>query len=170
MGYMVVFMLLAFFFGGIGLLNWGMGMCAERFQARGRWQSLPGTIVRVERVYRRPSSPSPARSRHGANYHNFPWIRFYDPRGKEIVFRSELGDMGHTSRYWAGQSINVLYDPDGKIKPLIDSGWSIWFAPISMTFAALLFIVCAVGCSFLYKDRILETTFLGTLVKMFESL
>jgi hypothetical protein len=74
--------------------------------------------------------------------------------------------MGTPSRYRVGQQLEVLYDPDGEVSPLLNSWSGVWFGPVGMVFASVVFIGSAVICSILFRHRILDTTVLGSLYEM----
>lgn len=69
-----------------------------------------------------------------------PIIAFVKASGEQIEFRSEAGEYAATTKYRIGQSIDVLYDPDGVMPPMIDEWFARWGVHIVMIFGGLLFL------------------------------
>jgi len=85
---------------------------------------------------------------------NHPIIEFRNQRGELRSFKSELGDIGETSRYWPGQTVPVRYDPTDEMAPILDEGFGIWNTPLIFTAGALGFLFSAWLIWFGFGDRI----------------
>lgn len=118
MRYVVGLMMVGFFVSGAGLFLAGVWRIVARLRARGRMLRAEGEIVRIEMV-QKCTDYDMGRT---AEYH-YPEIRFYPAGGGEAKFLSEIGAGSRAKRYAVGQRIGVVYDPEGKVPPMIDS-WS----------------------------------------------
>ncbi|HKQ49732.1 MAG TPA: DUF3592 domain-containing protein [Phycisphaerae bacterium] len=138
MRYVVGLMLVAFFLTGVGLFVAGVRGLLHRFAARGRLRSAEGEIIRIEKRQEITDNEM----RRSAEYH-YPEIKFNPEEGGETIFLSEIGAGARALRYTVGQKIAVLYDPDGKIPPMIDSWAGIWGPYLVRTIAGPAFIFAA---------------------------
>lgn len=150
MRYVVGLMMVAFFLAGVGLFAAGVRELIRRFAARHRLRPAEGEIVRIEK---RQKCTDYEMGRT-AEYH-FPEVKFCPERGGETTFTSEIGAGARCSRYAVGQKIAVLYDPDGKIPPMIDSWAGIWGPHLVRTIAGPIFIFGALLIYWAFGDRIL---------------
>jgi len=89
-----------------------------------------------------------------SEYH-YPEIRFRDARGIEQTFLSEIGAGSTVRRYAIGQKIGVLYDPEGKVLPVINSWAGLWGPNLVRTIAGPLFIFGALLICWAFGDKIL---------------
>lgn len=150
MRYVVGLMMVAFLLGGLGLFAAGVGGLIRRFAVRGRLRPAEGEIVRIECR----QECTDYESGRTAEYH-FPEIRFRPERGGEMTFTSQIGAGARCSRYAVGQKIAVLYDPDGKIPPMIESWTGIWGPHLVRTIAGPIFICGAALIYWAFGDKIL---------------
>ena len=134
MRYVVGSMMVIFCLAGIGLFVSGVLGLARRFSARGRFRAAEGEIIRI---VKRQKSVDDNLGRT-AEYH-YPEIKFFREFGGETTFLSEIGAGSRAERYAVGQKIGVLYDPEEKIPPMIDSWTGIWGPSILKTIAGPLF-------------------------------
>jgi len=149
MRYVVGFMMVAFFLGGVGLFGYGARELIRRFAARGRLRRAEGEIVRIDIRHETTGSGSG----RTAEYH-YPEIRFDPGRGGEQAFLAEIGAGARARRYAVGQKIGVLYDPEGEVPPMIDSWAGIWFPHLVRAIVGPLFIGAAVFIYWGFGDRI----------------
>jgi hypothetical protein len=150
MRYVVGFMMVAFFLGGVGLFAAGVRGLIRRFAARRRLRPAGGEIVRIESRQVGVGSDSV----RTMEYH-YPEIRFRPEWGEETTFLSEIGAGAAAKRYAVGQKIAVLYDPGGEIPPMIDSWAGIWGPHLVRAIVGPLFIAAAVGIYWAFGDKIL---------------
>jgi hypothetical protein len=74
-----------------------------------------------------------------------PVVEFSLPSGEKVRFTSEFGSRpaGHQ----IGQSVNVRYDPADPQKAEIESGMTLWLAPVIYVFIGA--IACCLSITFL---------------------
>jgi uncharacterized protein DUF3592 len=149
MRYVVGLMMAGFLLAGIGLFAAGVLGLIRRFAARGRLRPAEGEIIRIEIRQKITDNEM----RRTADYH-YPEIRFYVEGVGEIIFLSDIGAGARASRYAVGQKIGVLYDPEEKVKPMIDSWAGIWFTPLLHTTVGPLFIFAALLIYYAFGDKI----------------
>lgn len=149
MRYVVGFMMVAFFLGGAGLFAAGVRGLIRRFAARRRLRPAQGEIVRIEKR----QEVTDNESGRTAEYH-YPEIKFRSESEGQKTFLSEIGAGARARRYTVGQTIRVLYDPDGEIPPMIDSWAGIWGPHLVRTIAGPLFICAALFIYWAFGDRI----------------
>ncbi len=150
MRYVVGLMMVAFFLAGVGLFVAGVRALIRRFAAWRRLRPAEGEIVWIEKR----QETTDYESGRTAEYH-FPEIKFRPERRGDQRFVSEIGAGARASRYAVGQKIAVLYDPDGKISPMIDSWAGIWGPHLVHTIAGPIFISGALLIYWAFGDRIL---------------
>ena len=93
--------------------------------------------------------------RRGSNLAHYPIIQYQNQMGETVSFRSEVGDMGQKSSYYQGQTLKILYDPEGQLSPMLDSWWGLWFPPTSITLGGLVFIGGSILIWVAFGDRIM---------------
>jgi hypothetical protein len=145
MRYLVGFMMFAFLLIGAGLLAAAVRDLILKLTRMIYFRRATGSVVKVERE-RELAQPDEFR-RRTTQYRFFPVIKFKHLSGREVTFRSEIGDGGETSRYRVGQRIAVVYDVDDKLPPMINSFAGVWL-PVLLTAAAGL--VFAGGAALIY--------------------
>jgi hypothetical protein len=149
MRYVVGFMMVVFFLGGVALFAAGVRGLVRRFAARRRLRPAEGEIVWIDS--RQVTMDS--ESGRTAEYH-YPEIRFRPESGDHITFLSEIGAGARAQRYAVGQKIAVLYDPDGEIPPMIDSWAGIWGPNLLRTIFGPIFVLGAVGIYWAFGDKV----------------
>ena len=149
MRYVVGFMMVVFFLGGVGLFATGALGLVRRFAARCRLRPAQGEIVGIDKR----QVVMDNESGRTAEYH-YPEIRFRPGSGVPQTFLSEIGAGARAERYAVGQKIAVLYDPDGEIPPMIDSWAGIWGPHLVRTIAGPLFVGAALFIYWAFGDRI----------------
>jgi hypothetical protein len=97
--------------------------------------------------------------RRGQNIAHYPVIHFLNDKGESVSFRSEMGDRGNTSKYYTGQVLPVLYDPEGEMAPIIDSWSGLWLLPVSLTVAGVVFVGGSFMMWFAFGERIMGGAF-----------
>ena len=127
--------MIVFFLIGCGLCAGGAWLGVARRREVERMIAVNGTVVGIHT--RHP--------RNSRSVYNFPVIQFRTLRGETRTFTSETGDASRASRYFLDQTIELLYDPEGTAKPLINSWWGVWSAPFFIVAGGLLFIVVALN-------------------------
>ena len=149
MRYVVGLMMVAFFLAGVGLFLAGVLGLIRRFVARRRLWPADGEIVRIEKR----QAVTNYESGRTAEYH-YPEIKFRPQRGGDQTFTSEIGVGSRASRYAVGQKIGVLYDPNGKIPPMIHSWAGIWATHLIHAIVGPLFVFGALLIYWAFGDRI----------------
>jgi len=137
MRYVVGLMMLAFLLGGGGLILAAVREFVLKLYRLSYFRRAMGSVVRVERERQ---LPQPGGFRHRrAQYRFFPVIKFKHLSGAEVVFRSEIGDGGTSSKYRVGQRIAVVYDVDDRLPPMINSFSGVWLPVILQAFGDRIF-------------------------------
>ena len=153
MRYIAGFMMFAFFLCGIGLVIAGVSEFILKFYRMTYFRRAMGSIVKVERKRQINHSDSGFRHRK-TQYNFFPVIKFKHLLGKEVIFQSETGDGGETSKYSVGQQIAVVYDVDNKLPPMINSFAGVWLPVILQTVGGIVFAGSAVMIYFAFGAKI----------------
>ena len=152
MRYIAGFMMFAFFLCGIGLVIAAVREFITKFYRMSYFRRALGIIVNVQRK-RQISQPDGFRHRK-TQYRFFPVIKFKHLSGEDVVFQSETGDSGETSKYSAGQRIAVVYDVDNKLPPMINSFAGVWLPVILQTVGGIVFAGSAVMIYFAFGAKI----------------
>ncbi len=150
MRYVVGSMMIIFFLAGVGLFVSGVGGLIRRFAGRGRLRRAEGEIIRIEKRQKEIDTEM----KRTAEYH-YPEIRFYVAGAGETTFLSEIGAGARAQRYAVGQKIGVLYDPEKKIPPMIDSWTGIWGPALVKTFFGPMFVIAALVIYWAFGEKIL---------------
>jgi hypothetical protein len=139
MQYIVGLMMVIFPLVGCFLIYSGLNEFLKRRERLEYMVRVEGAVMTVTR--KRQPGLIARKSRHQRQgWMFFPVIRFTAPSGEQITFESESGDGGQTSQYSAGQRLPVLYDPEGKLPPMIDSWWSVWGGAFFLVLGGAVFI------------------------------
>lgn len=149
MRYVVGLMMAGFLVAGVGLFVAGGFGLIRRFGARRRMRRVEGEIVWIDR---RQVCTDYDMGR-STEYH-YPEIRFNPHEGGETKFLSEIGAGSRTERYAVGQKIGVLYDPEGKVPPMIDSWEGKWGPHLVRTIVGPMLICVGVFLHWAFGDRI----------------
>jgi len=149
MRYVVGLMMVAFLLAGVGLFVAGVHELIRRLAARRRLRPATGEIVRIEKR----QEITDTESGRTATY-DFPVIKFRSQWGSEQTFTSEIGAGERTARYAVGQTIDVLYDPDGEISPVIKSWAGLWAHPLILAVVGPIFIFAGLLVYWAFGDRI----------------
>ena len=157
-------MLVAFALVGCLLIWEGVRSWVVTLRRRPHLRKTQGTVITVEKKRETRTSGSPPRMRTYVKFH--PVINFTTPDGKIQSFTSEMGesyvvqkrsDGTHTepvSKYSPGQRLDILYDPEGKLPPCLNS-WSGLFGPVAALIAAgLVFCGGSALIWFAFKDKL----------------
>ncbi|MBS1795309.1 MAG: DUF3592 domain-containing protein [Acidobacteria bacterium] len=152
MRYLAGFMMFAFALAGSGLIVAAVRELALKLRRRKYFRRTTGSIVRVERERHR-RRPGEIR-RRVAQYRFFPVVKFRNEAGAEIVFRSETGDGGRVSKYRVGQRLPVVYDPDDRVPPMIDTFAGVWLPVVFLLLAGIVFAGGALTIFFAFGARI----------------
>ena len=129
---------------GLGITAVGLRDLVRARRAYSRALKVRGTIVRIE--FSSSSSPGrPTNPRH-------PVVRFPLPSGGTREFRSVYGSSGGDfRRLEVGQEIDLLYDAQETVPPVIAAWWPMWsalvvlalFGPLTLVFAGALWFLGA---------------------------
>ena len=152
MRYVVGLMMFAFLLGGGGLVFAAVREFVLKFYRMSYFRRVTGSIVKVERE-RQFSQPGGFRQRK-AQYRFFPVIKFKHLAGREVTFKSEIGDGGETSKYRVGQRISVVYDIDDRLPPMINSFSGVWLPVIVQAFGGMVFIGASAMIYFAFGAKI----------------
>ncbi len=150
MRYVVGSLMMIFFLAGVGLFVSGVCGLIRRFAARRRLRPAEGEIIRIEKRQQVTDSEM----NRSAEYH-YPEIRFSVAGEGETTFLSEIGAGARARRYAVGQKIGVLYDPEKKISPMIDSWTGIWGPALVRTFFGPMFVFAALLIYGVFGEKIL---------------
>jgi hypothetical protein len=150
MRYVVGLMMVAFLLGGAGLFAVGVRELVRRFAARHRLRPTEGEIIRIEKRYETTDSESERTAEYDC-----PEIKFRPGRRAEQTFISDIGAGARTSRYAIGQKIEVLYDPNGAIPPVINAWPAIWLPHLIKAIAGPIFIFGGLLIYGAFGDKIL---------------
>ncbi len=74
-----------------------------------------------------------------------PMVEFTSPAGEKLRFTSDFGSL--PAGYQVGQGVKVRYDPANPQNAEIESGMSLWLAPLIMVFMGV--IACCLSTAFL---------------------
>ena len=154
MRFIVGGMMVIFFIVGVGLFWNGLKSLYQTSRRRPRLLSAQGTVLKVERKVDVTNTTRQER-RRGQNIAHYPVIHFLNDKGESVSFRSEMGDRGNTSKYYTGQVLPVLYDPEGEMAPIIDSWSGLWLLPVGLTVAGVLFVGGSLMIWFAFGERIM---------------
>jgi hypothetical protein len=138
-------MMVLFFLTGLGLAGQALRLLLLIQQRRPHLMLTQG-IVKEYRGERPGSSTSggfkvyfSTKKSHRKNrLHYFPRVEYLTPSGERHTFESPHGDHGPKRRYRVGQTVPVLFDPEGRIEPVIQDRLGIWFKPLNIGLAGLL--------------------------------
>jgi hypothetical protein len=150
MRYVVGFMMMAFFLAGGGLFAAGVLGLIRRLVARRRLRPAEGEIIWIDKRQETRGSDSDST----VEYH-YPEIKFRPERGADQTFLSEIGAGARAARYAIGQTIAVLYDPNGKIPPMINSWAGVWGPHLVRTIVGPIFVFGALLIYLAFGERIL---------------
>jgi hypothetical protein len=132
---------------GLGITVVGLRNLVRAQRAYSRALKVRGTIVRIEfgSTLGSGASTLPTTPRH-------PVVRFPLPSGGTREFRSEYGSSGADFvALEVGHEIDVLYDPQEVVPPVIAAWWPMWslpvvyalFGPMTLAFAGVLWLLGA---------------------------
>jgi hypothetical protein len=167
-------MILVFAGAGIWLLFTGIKGFLLKRKHLPHMERVQGTVIDVER---KVQGTSTQRGKKVTTYSNFPVIQFTRPSGEVVKFTSEAGDITRRrastmalptgssietgsvkttkSEYQTGDTLAVLYDPDGAVKPMVDRGSNIWMSEIYMMLGGGAFVAVAVFIIAVFGGRII---------------
>jgi hypothetical protein len=142
-------MVMAFVLGGVGLFAAGVRELIRRFAARHRLRSANGEIVRIEKRQETTTRTAAGRlcttSRRSSSA----------PSGAANRASSQTSAGERTARYAVGQTIDVLYDPNGELSPMINSWAGQWVSPLIQVIVGPMFIFAGLFVSWAFGDKIL---------------
>ncbi|MBX3012206.1 MAG: DUF3592 domain-containing protein [Caldilineaceae bacterium] len=140
MAFVVSGMLMIFLLGGLGVLGLGLRDLLIMLRVRPRLLSADGVVQAVQRE--RTPSTTGRKLVHTAYY---PEIQFYTRAGQAITFLSEVGyaesrrrystgptitfgrkHASYPHKYYVGQRLPVLYDPQRELAPRLHTWSAIW--------------------------------------------
>lgn len=148
----VGFMILVFFFGGIGVIYLGVQMLAHRIRRKPFMRTAEGTILKFEQRVMRSSSGN---RMHSTTVH-FPVIQYSTDSGHLVTFRSESGRSANAAIYTTGQKVQVIYDPESPEDAHINTRSALYFTPVTMIIGGLIILGTSVLIAFLFGERILK--------------
>jgi len=132
-------MMVAFLLCGIGLVLAAVRELILKFSRMNYFRRATGSIVKVERE-KQFRSPESGFRHQKTQYTFFPVIKFKHLSGADVVFKSQIGDGGETSKYRVGQRVAVVYDIDDKLPPMINSFSGVWLPVILQIIGGAVFI------------------------------
>ena len=154
MRYIVGGMMIIFLLGGLTLIWFGLRTLLTMLRLRPHLLLAEGVVLRIhqekslQRNYQHRRKPPAKRF--------FPEIQFHTAAGKTIAFRSETGDVGRQSGYSIGQAIPILYDPQERIAPRINSWFGVWGSSFGTLLGGVVFIGGALLIWVAFGDKILN--------------
>jgi hypothetical protein len=145
-------MMFAFFLCGTGMVIAAVRDLILKLYRMSYFRRAAGSMIDVRREKQLP--PSDGFRHRKTQYRFFPVIRFKHLSGEDVIFKSETGDGGETSRYRVGQRIAVVYDVDNRLPPMINSFAGVWLPVFILAFAGLVFVGAALTIYFAFGDKI----------------
>lgn len=125
--------ILVFGGAGLGLLYVAFQDLVVRLKYMPQMEKCEGRIIDVKQETRH-STDTNRRRRRDVTYMNFPVIELTRANGEKITFTTETGDLGMVSKYTVGGPVQVLYGPNGKLKPMLNTRGDKW--SMTLAFAA----------------------------------
>lgn len=118
----------------IGLVPWHYAIqaCMESMTLLSDTISVQGIVVDYESRYETASRTSPA-------LFEYPVVEFIDNAGRTHRLTSDVG--AGKRLYGIGESVKVLYDPEDRRPPVVDSFLRLWAKPTLFAFAGLPFVL-----------------------------
>jgi hypothetical protein len=126
--------------GGIGgtiMILSGLWSVARMASRRNFLVKTTGTIRSIEK---KVAEGSPTKNSRIPRTSFFPTISFQNASGDTVKFKSEAGHRAHVCKYHIGQSIAVVYDPEGRIPPMIDEWFARWGFRLMMILGGIMFL------------------------------
>ncbi|HEV2801934.1 MAG TPA: DUF3592 domain-containing protein [Pyrinomonadaceae bacterium] len=153
MRYVVGVMLILFLLVGIYLVITGLKNFRLRRRLLTDLKRTEGVVLSVTR--KQPPNTIVKKSRYEKRmWMFFPVIRFNTSSGASMTFESESGDTGQTSTYSPGQRLPILYDPENRLPPMIDTRWALWGGAFFQTLGGVAFVSGALLLLVIFGDRI----------------
>ncbi len=122
---------------GTILILKGLWSIARMARRRNFLVKTTGTIRSIEK---KVDEGSPARNSSRPRTSFFPTIAFQNGSGDTVKFKSEAGHRAHVCKYQIGQSIGILYDPQGRIPPMIDEWFARWGFRLMTILGGIMFL------------------------------
>lgn len=126
----------AFLLAGLGLTLGALRDIVRRVRSLSRLRRAEGVVVAVQTR----TMTSTTGGRVKTIRMHFPVIEFSRPGGGRETFTSEIGDAGPKAVITKGERLGVLYDPNGEVRPAIESRAGLWLAPLLMLAGGLVFM------------------------------
>lgn len=152
---------------GLGLLRAGLREFFKVSSRRRFLMKLPGTILTVMTERETRSGTVNRRNETAVVLRFIPSVMFHTPEGKRVEFRSEVCDTHHLRRradgslqeapeptWRSGQTVEVIYDPGGVLKPRIAGGPGLNFMACGMMAAGLLTLGAVIGLGFVFWSKL----------------
>ena len=111
-----------------------------------------GEIIKIEiekRDRRRRFSNKPR-----PYYAAVPIISFQSETGETIVFKGQITKRISDGGFKVGEKINVIYDPENKLNPAVDSPYNDWGAALTALFGFLMTGVSLLSFKVFWLDKI----------------
>lgn len=142
-------MMVTFSLSGLMLLFLFGSELISRIKRRHSLIRTMGTIVEIK-----TKTMTTRNSTLAQKLMHFPIIEYQRRNGHSVKFTSETGDLGAGSRYQIGQSIQVLYDEDGKLGPMIATWSGIWLPNLMGILSGLIFLIGAALVYIGFRDQL----------------
>ena len=168
-------LIVAFAAVGIWLLVTSVKQILLKRQHLPHMERVQGTVIGVEQ---RETGAKVRNGQTTTSIINLPIVQFTPSSGEVVKFISEKGDISvrRTSGlsyvsmdgkivseteqktftgYQKGDTLTVLYDPDGAVKPIIEDGSNVWMTEIFMTLGGAALVLAALVIVLLFGGRII---------------
>lgn len=157
---------------GYFLIRTGVSEILTLRRAHSRLITIEGVVTTIQSERQSPAKDADSRY---YTIHHYPVIHFHSPTGERLSFRSEVGDVERRrksgqgfigfwlpkrsierekGRFYPGQAVPVLYDPQGEIKPRIKSWAGLWGAGSTMIAGGSAFVLGSVGIWLVFGGRV----------------
>ena len=107
-----------------------------------------GLVTEIHTETRLQVETGDRKRKHHNNHQlvHYPIIQYQTTTGETVTFKSELGDVtqmssGQPSKYYVEQILPIVYDPQGRLQPMIDSWWGIWGGLVSSLVGGVVFML-----------------------------
>jgi hypothetical protein len=116
-GGLLACMAFGFFLAGAGLIKSALDQLQLVRQRKAHMIEVMGVVTGIHSDFERRGSSSRT---SGPDFIHYPIVEYTMPSGEKVTFQSETGNIGDLPEYEEGQSVPVLYDPTGQLKPVIN--------------------------------------------------
>jgi hypothetical protein len=143
-------MMVAFFLSGVLVLATSLRELLRRIACYHRFERTEGLVVGIRTKTLRRTG----RGRSRPTLMHLPVIAFTKPSGEKVTFTSEIGDSGPRSGYARGQRLEILYDTEGEIPPMLNTWAGVWLPNLMAVLAGGVFMAGAFTIYWVFWEKI----------------